>query len=393
MLKTTNKQILKNFFIFSTSIEEKVNQKIQHLTFQARQAYYIRDYSKVAQYSKELLNLSPRSEYAGLYFQALSISQHGSGNNQETEQAYQMLAQDAPPAVQSAAILALGLKALSSNQLDDAKKLLTESYRISVVNNCAPITAVQTKSALSNLYSLQGNHQASALILEGLLPDILILGKAFPAFSGVEFNNYAYELNQLGQFQKATQIINTALSSPYASAYPEWQETAREIEEAQTQSRHNHTSVKGLRQNSLNVVDIASYKREPSVISNQTPAGKVIRFPAPNTHFQLKLTSKDEIFNFLCNLDIDDSQESEERLIELLYLLNFLCTDSEADYTIRGFVSSENSQDFQFQGNIHPSELGRLFTLIGNVEAYARRHPLPKHRQKLQNEANKANPT
>jgi hypothetical protein len=387
MLKTTNKQILRNLFIFSTSIEEKVNQKIQHLTFQARQAYYERNYCKVAQCSEELVNLSPRSEFAGLYFQALSISQHGSSSNQKTEQIYKMLAQDAPPAVQSAAILALGLKALRSNQLDDARRLLTESYHISVVNNCAPVTAIQTQSALSTLYSLQADHQTSALMLEKLLPDILILGKAFPAYLGGELNNYAYELNQLGEFQKASHLINNALASPYANAYPEWQETAREIQEAQAQSRRNCLPVETPQPKGLNVIDIASYKRNPAVVSKEIATGKVIRFPAPNNYFHLKLTSKDEIFNFLCNLDIDDSQESEERLMELLYLLNFLCTDSEADYTIRGFVSSESSESFKFQGNLHPSELSKLFTLIGNVEAYARRNPLPKHRQKLQDEA------
>jgi hypothetical protein len=402
MLKTTNKQILRNLFIFSTSIEEKVNQKIQHLTFQARQAYYERNYCKVAQSSEKLMNLSPRSEYAGLYFQALSISQYGSGSTQETEQIYKMLAQDAPPAVQSAAMLALGLKALRSNQLDDAKRLLTESYRTCVVNNCAPITAIQTQSALSNLYSLEGDHQTSALILENLLPDIASLGKLFPAYLGSELNNYAYELSQLGEFQKATQLINSALSSSYASAYPEWQETAREIQEVQAHSRHNPALVETPSPKSLNVeapslkglnvVDIASYKRTLSTSSKEIPTGKVIRFPIPNRYFHLNLTSKDKIFNFLCNLDIDDSQESEERLMELLYLLNFLCTDSEADYTIRGFISSEQPETFQFQGNLHPSELGKLFTLIGNVEAYARRNPLPKHRQQFQDVAQSVNP-
>jgi hypothetical protein len=412
MLKTTNKQILRNLFIFSTSIEEKVNQKIQHLTFQARQAYYNRDYRKVAQCSDELIKLSPRSEYAGLYFHALSISQYGSGSNQETEQIYKMLAQNAPPAVQSAAILALGLKALKSNQLDDARRLLTESYRISVVNNCAPITAIQTQSALSTLYSLQGDNQASALVLEELLPELLILGKAFPAYLGIELNNYAYALHQLGEFQKATHLINGALSLPHASAYPEWQETAHEIQEAQAQSHRNDASVAVSSSKSLNVapsnpkalnvettapkdlnvVDIASYKRTLSISSKEIPKGKVIRFPIPNRYFHLNLTSKDKIFNFLCNLDIDDSQESEERLMELLYLLNFLCTDSEADYTIRGFISSEQPEAFQFQGNLHPSELGKLFTLIGNVEAYARRNPLPKHRQQFQDVAQSVNP-
>jgi hypothetical protein len=392
MLKTTSEPILRKLFIFSTSIEERVNQTIQHLTYQARQAYYQRNYRKVAEYSEQLFNLSPRSEFAGLYFQTLSISQHGSGANQETQSRYEHLAKEAPPAIQAAAILALGLKALKSNQLDEAKRLLTESYRASVVHHCAPITAIQTKSALSTLYSLQGDHQTSALILERLLPDILILGKAFPAYLGVELNNYAYELSQLGEFRKATQLINSVLSTPYASVYPEWQETAQEIQQAQTASTGHRAAAGMTGQKAPNVVDMAGYKRKSSVAAKELPAARVIHFPTPKNCFHLKLTSKDEVFNFLCNLDIDDSQESQERLMELLYLLNFLCTDSEADYTVHSFVLPENSEAYTFQGNIHPSELSKLLTLIGNVEAYARRNPLPKHRQKTPEEANRLKP-
>jgi hypothetical protein len=383
MLKTTNKQILRNLFIFSTSIEERVNQKIQHLTFAARQAYYERDYHKVALCSEELINISPRSEFAGLYFQALAISQYGNHKDTEAQQIYERLAQDAPPAVQSAAMLALGINALQSNQIDDAKKLLTESYQISVVNNCAPITALQTQGALSALYSQQGDHYKSALIFKNMLPDVCIWGRVFPAYLGIELNNYAYELSQLGQFQAASHIISSVLSSPYTSTYPEWQETANEIQEAQAKSGRNHSPVNTLKQNNFKVVDIASYQRQSSDTYQETYAGKVVRFPTPKNSFHIKLTSKDDIFNFLCNLDIDDSQESEERLMELLYLMNFLCSDSETDYIVRGFVSPENSGRFKFEGNLHSSELGKLFTLLGNVEAYARSNPLPKHRQKF----------
>ena len=382
MLKTTNKKTLRNLFIFSTSMEERVNQKIQHLTYEARQAYYAREYHKVAECSEELINLSPRSEFAGLYFQALAISQQGNNKNKEAQRIYERLAKDAPTSVQSAAILALGLNALQSNQLDEAKRLLTESYQISVVNHCAPITAIQTQDALSSIYSLQGDHYKSALILKNVLPDLFILGRAFPAYLGVELNNYAYELSQLGEFQAASQIITRVLSSPYARIYPEWQETAREIHEAQAKSRRNHSPVNPPEQKYCNVVNIAMYQRDHFAKYREKYTGKVIRFPTTNNRFHLTLSSKDNLFN-LCNLDIDDSQESEERLIEFLYLLNFLCADSKTDYIVRGFVSPENSGMFEFEGNMHFDELDKLFTLIGNVEAHAKRHPFPKQRLKF----------
>jgi hypothetical protein len=386
MLKTTNKQILRNLFIFSTSIAERVNQKIQHLTFAARQAYYERDYHKVADCGEDLINLSPRSEFAGQYFQALAISRQSNGTNKEVLRIYERLAQDAPSSVQSAAMLALGLNALQSNQLDEAKKLLTESYQISVVNHCDPITAMQTQSALSALYSQQGEHEKSALVLKNALPDIFILGRIFPAYLGMELNNYAYELGQLGQFQAASQIISSVLTSPYANVYPEWQETACEIYEAQAKLRPNRSSLSVPKQKYFNVVNIALYQRDHFAKYREMYTGKVLPFPTTNSRFHVTLTSKENLFN-LCNLDINDSQESEERLIEFLYLLNFLCTDSETDYIVRGFVSPENSGMFEFEGNIHFDELDKLFTLIGNVEAHAQCHPFPNQPMKLAEES------
>jgi tetratricopeptide (TPR) repeat protein len=382
MLKTTNKKTLRNLFIFSTSIEERVNQKIQHLTYQARQAYYVRDYCQVTQCSEELLNLSPRSEFAGHYFQALAISKQCSDTNKEVKQIYERLAKDAPTSVQSAAILALGLIALQSNQLDEAKRLLTEAYQISVASHYAPITALHTQSALSALYSLQGDHDRSAFTLKNMLPDVFTLGKIFPSYINIELNNYAYELSQLGEFQKASRIISSVLSSPIASIYPEWQETAREIDQAQAKLHPIRSSVTVPKQRDFKVVNIALYQREHFAKYRERYTGKVIRFPTTNNRFHLTLTSKDNLFN-LCNLDIDDSQESEERLIEFLYLLNFLCTDSKTDYIVRGFVSPENSGMFEFEGNVHFDELDKLFTLIGNVEAHAKSHPFPKQRLKL----------
>jgi hypothetical protein len=381
MLKTTNKQILRNLFIFSTSIEERVNQKIQHLTYQARQAYYERDYCKVAACSNELMNLSPRSEFAGLYFQALSVSQHGSNKNKESKQIYKMLAQNASPAVQSAAMLALGLNAIDSNQLDDAKRLLTEAYQIGVINQCAPITTLQAQIEFSNLYSVQGDHSQSALILEKSLPAMLHIGKAFPGYLMSQLNNYAYELNQLGECQKASHIMEGVMSSPYAGIYPEFQETALEIQEAQAKLSPDRSSVSVPKQKYFPVVNIAMYQRDHFAKYREMYTGNILRFPVTNNRFHITLTCNDNIFN-LCSVDIDDSEESDERLIEFLYLLNFLCTDTHTGYIVRGFVSPENSGMFEFNGNMHFEELDKLFTLIGNVETHAQNNPLPSLRNK-----------
>jgi hypothetical protein len=381
MLKTTKKQILRNLFIFSTSIEERVNQKIQHLTYQARQAYYLFDFRKTAACAKELLDLSPRSEFAGLYFQALSMSQWGNNKSQESQQIYQMLAQNAPPAVQAAAFLALSLNALQSNQFDDAEKLLSESSAIADAGHCAPITQLQIEIERATMQSLRGDQHTSIQRLENLMPAIAQLGQIFPSFPAIHLNNYAYELNLIGEHQKASHIIGKVISSPFANLSPEIQETAKEIQQAQAKLRPNRSSVSIPTQQSFKVINIAAYQRDHFAKYREMYAGKVLRFPVANNRFHITLTSNDNIFN-LCNLEIDDSQESEERLIEFLYLLNFLCTDSQTAYLVRGFVSPENSGMFEFNGNIHFDELDKLFTLINNVETHAQNNPLPTKRLK-----------
>jgi hypothetical protein len=367
-------------------VEERVNQKIQHLSYLARQAYYERDYSRVAAYGNELANLSPRSEPAGLYFQALAISRQGQNSKVEAQKLYERLAYDAPSAVQSAAMLALGLNALQSNQLDEAKELLSESYRISVINHCAPITALQTQSALSALLSQQENHQESALILNNILPAIIDLGRTFPVLLGSELNNFAYELCQLGRLQEAGIVIGRVLSSPYVVKYPEWLETAREIDETHSRLQRNGSFVNVLPLKNYNVIELEIFKREYfAKHQDKYKNAAKPRFSSSNRYY-INLSSKNNTFN-LCALEINDTKESEERLLELTYLLNLLCTDDKTDYTVQSFISPDVSQMFQFEGNIQSQELSRLFRLIENVASHAKRNPLVKKPESLEQKA------
>jgi hypothetical protein len=63
------------------------------------------------------------------------------------------------------------------------------------------------------------------------LPRLALVGKVFPAYVNLELNNFAYDLAQAGECKAASQIINQVITSPLISAYPEWLETKREIDE------------------------------------------------------------------------------------------------------------------------------------------------------------------
>jgi hypothetical protein len=53
---------------------------------------------------------------------------------------------------------------------------------------------------------------------------------SFPSDYCDYLNNLAYELGQVGRIEEARAAINVALRSPYADRFPDWHETAQEIE-------------------------------------------------------------------------------------------------------------------------------------------------------------------
>jgi hypothetical protein len=64
--------------------------------------------------------------------------------------------------------------------------------------------------------------------LEKLLPTI---NYAEPRLYFDFLNSYATELNEAGRKQEARNISRIVLASPFIQAYPEWQETARDLKE------------------------------------------------------------------------------------------------------------------------------------------------------------------
>jgi tetratricopeptide (TPR) repeat protein len=208
----TKQQILKNLFIFSTSIEERVNWKIQHLTFQARQAAYERDYRRVTITGTELVNLSSRSESAGRYFQALALSQQGKSNSEEAQSLFRQLLNEVSQPVQAASLLALGITAYRRNDFKEAQILISEASRLANYDNSAPFTSILSKTAMAAIYSGLGNYEASLQIIKAGMPQIVYWGNFFPGYLGMEQNNYAYDLCQNGDLLTASRVIKNVFN-------------------------------------------------------------------------------------------------------------------------------------------------------------------------------------
>ena len=100
------------------------------------------------------------------------------------------------------------------------------------------LEALKTSSSVSDRIALsrtiavlkaaQGFRKAGLRDLENLLP---VIKYAEPLAYFEMLNSYAVELSEAGRIREAKNVSRIVLASPFAHAYPEWQETARDLKE------------------------------------------------------------------------------------------------------------------------------------------------------------------
>jgi tetratricopeptide (TPR) repeat protein len=100
------------------------------------------------------------------------------------------------------------------------------------------LEALKTSSSVSDRIALsrtiavlkatEGFHKAALRDLENLLPAIRY---AEPLAYFEMLNSYAVELSEAGRKREARSVSRIVMASPFAFAYPEWQETARDLKE------------------------------------------------------------------------------------------------------------------------------------------------------------------
>lgn len=362
MLKTTKKDTVKNLFILSTSIEEKVKEKTFHLSLLARRAYFERDFTKLKNFSDQLVDVSPHGFHAGLYFKALALSQQGTKETKEAKKIHEFLTASASPQIRAEAYLALGLGELRKNDIYESKKLLTEAYKIAETCGSSPLTMLQIQSARAAILSALGANRHSLSITKSIQPIAFELGRLFPALLGGELNNYAYELSKSGDLSLAHHIIIKCCAMPIAHKFPEWRETAKEVCDLTVKSFNS----KFVSRN----VEEAKKKLE-----------NVINFPIKLRAFHLELSTK-RTQGKLLEVFVNNSEESQDRLIALLMSLEQLCIDEKTDYRVSCCMTPED-KTWDFNGYIKSEQLNKLSRLAANVLNFERDNPLPEIKEHI----------
>jgi hypothetical protein len=95
-----------------------------------------------------------------------------------------------------------------------------------------PVAFVRAGLTISEIRSKEGDHSAALDGLRAIRPAVEVLGQREPYYLHLFSNEVAFELLRTGRIEEARRFAQFAISSPYVRAYPEWAETAQEIEQA-----------------------------------------------------------------------------------------------------------------------------------------------------------------
>ena len=86
--------------------------------------------------------------------------------------------------------------------------------------------SIQALRGIAILKAIEGNHKAAVKDFETYLPLIRHAGP-LPYYDFL--NSYAVELGEVGRIYEARNISEIVIHSPFAFAYPEWQDTANDL--------------------------------------------------------------------------------------------------------------------------------------------------------------------
>jgi CRP-like cAMP-binding protein/tetratricopeptide (TPR) repeat protein len=205
----------------------------------ARQAWMSREIGLVDQTTQGILMLpiDPKIHGVALYYRALSgklgpattrFSLPSYWSTEGVRSLLERLADNTVAEYKPRILLALGNSYLASNDLEGAADVYLEAARRGIGTD--PLSRCGTLRMLALIRSFKGDHAGSLADLEHLYPLVRCLSTTSAGDYHEHLNNLAYELGNVGRIEEAKAAINVALRSPYASRFPNWAETAQELE-------------------------------------------------------------------------------------------------------------------------------------------------------------------
>ncbi|MFP5262020.1 MAG: hypothetical protein ACLGJB_08960 [Blastocatellia bacterium] len=191
-------------------------------------AYGQRNVEILEQAGQHLIRLPlQQASDAGMYFLAMAARRQG--RREEARAMLQQVAASGTPRFVARAIQALGTIEHEENRLDEALHLYVKAA--SIASEADSAAFINAQFQFSSIKSLAGDHQHSLDDLEKLWSYVRVVARDYQHIFFAYHNELAYELVQVGKFAVAQQVIQVAINSPLVDKYPEWQETAADIQQ------------------------------------------------------------------------------------------------------------------------------------------------------------------
>jgi tetratricopeptide (TPR) repeat protein len=189
------------------------------------QAHAFRQFKQVKEIGLVLSNI-PIKEYqtVGYYFLAVAANENGNGDQQHAKKLYEVVANNAIGKYEGKAILSLAAVACNTKDYESQLHYLVETLKASTDLS----TLVKGRLGIAIYKSVEGFHRQSLKDLENLYP---LARLSHPVVFFDYLNSLAVELGEAGRKYEARNVIQHVIASPFASVYPEWQETAQESKE------------------------------------------------------------------------------------------------------------------------------------------------------------------
>jgi hypothetical protein len=158
----------------------------------------------------------------GHYFLGVAANSGGNGDQDEAKRLFELVVSTAPDAYKVKSTLSLGSIAIRRKDFDSAMRCFQETTRAGNLS----VASLQAIKAVSVIKAMEGSHPQAVKDLESILP-VIRYAPAHICFDIL--NSYAVELGEVGRKDEARNIMRVVLASPFAHAYPEWRETAQEL--------------------------------------------------------------------------------------------------------------------------------------------------------------------
>jgi tetratricopeptide (TPR) repeat protein len=195
----------------------------KRLIYLGEQAHAFRQFNKVQEIGQLLSNIPIKDYQAiGYYFLAVAVNNKGNGDQDKARQLYERAAETAPAHYQSKSLLSLAAVAANTNKRDLEMYYYLETIKAGKMS----VAALEAFRGVAIYKAMEGYHDRAIKDLEAIMP---IIKFAPPHIYYAYLNSYATELGEVGRKSEARNISRIVLASPFATAYPEWQETGREL--------------------------------------------------------------------------------------------------------------------------------------------------------------------